>query len=163
MSLVIRPAVRDDVPLIVHFIRALADYERLLHACEADEAKVAATLFGERPAAEVLIAERDGIPAGFALFFPTYSTFLARPGLHLEDLYVEPEARGAGVGRALLGALARLCLEREYGRLEWAVLDWNEPAIRFYERLGAIAMDDWTTYRVVGEALEALAADAPAR
>ncbi len=158
MAITIRAAVPGDAPLIVRFIRGLADYERLLHECEADEQKIRATLFGERPAAEVLIAERDELPAGFALFFPTYSTFLAKPGLHLEDLYVEPEARGAGIGRALLAELAAICVERDYGRLEWAVLDWNEPAIGFYRALGAVPMDEWTTFRVTGEALTELAA-----
>jgi GNAT superfamily N-acetyltransferase len=157
---VLRPAVAADAAVIVRFIQELAEYERLRHECLADEASVCATLFSAHPAAEVLLAEDDGTPVGFALFFPTYSTFLARAGMHLEDLYVTAEARGRGVGRALLGALARLSLARGYGRLEWAVLDWNAPAIRFYESLGAVPLSEWTTYRVTGEALTALAAPA---
>lgn len=175
----IRAATAADAPVILDFIRALADYERLLHEVVATEERVRTTLFGERPAAEVLLAEvprgigpeEGGGPqagggwdaAGFALFFPTYSTFLALPGIHLEDLFVRPEHRGRGVGRALLGRLAALVLERGWGRLEWAVLDWNEPAIGFYRALGARALDDWTTFRVTGEALEALARESDAR
>jgi GNAT superfamily N-acetyltransferase len=153
----IRPAVEADAPLIVRFVRGLAEYERLLHECEATEDRVRDTLFGPRPDAEVLIAEVGGAPAGFALFFHNYSTFLARRGLYLEDLFVLPEHRGAGVGRALLAHLARVAVERDCGRLEWSVLDWNAPAIRFYESLGAAAMDDWTVYRVTGDALRRLA------
>lgn len=156
-ALVLRAATAADVPVIVQFIEALADYERLRHECVADAAAVHATLFGPHPAAEVILAEEQGTPVGFALFYPTYSTFLARAGMHLEDLFVVPSARGAGVGRALLRRLASLSLERGYGRLEWAVLDWNTPAIRFYESLDAVPMSDWTTYRVTGSALQALA------
>jgi GNAT superfamily N-acetyltransferase len=157
VTLTIRPAVEDDVPLVVRFIRGLAEYEKLLHECHATEERVRESLFGARPDAEVVIAEVDGAPAGFALFFHNYSTFLARRGLYLEDLFVLPEHRGAGVGRALLAHLARIAVERGCGRLEWWVLDWNEPAIRFYESLGAVPMDEWTVYRVTGDALTRLA------
>lgn len=157
-DLVIRPAVAADVPLILRFIRALADYERLAGEVVATEEGLQATLFGARPVAEVLIAEWRGTPAGFALFFHTYSTFLGRPGLYLEDLFVEPVQRGRGIGRTLLVHLARLALERGCGRLEWSVLDWNEPAIRFYRHLGAQPMNDWTVQRVTGAALTHLAA-----
>jgi GNAT superfamily N-acetyltransferase len=153
----IRAATRDDVPLILGFIRDLADYERLPHEVVATEAALAATLFGEHPAAEVLVAAIDGHPVGFALFFHSYSTFLARRGLYLEDLYVRPAARGRGVGRALLGELARIAVARDCGRLEWSVLDWNEPAIAFYEQLGAAPMSDWTVFRVTGDRLVGLA------
>jgi GNAT superfamily N-acetyltransferase len=140
-------------------IRGLAEYEHLLHECEATEEKVRASLFGERPDAEVIIADVNGEPAGFALFFHTYSTFLAQRGLYLEDLFVLPEHRGHGVGRALLIHLARLAIERECGRFEWSVLDWNEPAIRFYRSLGAVPMDQWTVQRLTGETLRRLAAE----
>jgi len=153
----IRAATDGDVPLVVRFIRGLAEYERLLHACHATEEKIRASLFGPRPDAEVVIAEVDGEAAGFALFFHNYSTFLAQRGLYLEDLFVLPEHRGAGVGRALLAHLAQLALDRGCGRLEWWVLDWNEPAIRFYRSLGAEPMDQWTVQRVSGAALERLA------
>lgn len=157
-DLVIRPAVAADVPLILRFIRALADYERLAGEVVATEEGLQATLFGARPVAEVLIAEWRGVPVGFALFFHTYSTFLGRPGLYLEDLFVEPAQRGRGIGRTLLVHLARLALERGCGRFEWSVLDWNEPAIRFYRHLGAQPMNDWTVQRVTGAALARLAA-----
>ena len=152
----LRNATEADVPLILRFIRELAEYERLAHECVATEASVRETLFGERRYAEVIIAEHDGEPAGFALFFHNYSTFLARPGIYLEDLYVRPELRGHGIGKALLARLAALALERNCGRLEWAVLNWNEPAIRFYRSLGALPQDQWTVYRVTGETLERL-------
>lgn len=156
----IRPAAEADVPLILRFIRELAEYERLLHEVVATEARLRETLFGARPAAEVVIAEdADGEPLGFALFFHNYSTFLAQPGLYLEDLYVRPEARGRGAGRALLAHLARLARERGCGRLEWWVLDWNESAIRFYRSLGAQPMDDWTVFRLTGPELDRLAAE----
>jgi GNAT superfamily N-acetyltransferase len=155
----IRAATRDDVPLILSFIRELADYERLSHEVLATESSLAATLFGPRRGAEVLIAELDGTPAGFALFFPNYSTFLGRPGIYLEDLYVRPDARKHGVGRRLLARLARIAAERGCGRLEWAVLDWNADAIGFYRRLGAVAMTDWTVYRLSGGALAKLAGE----
>ena len=153
----IRPAVCADVPLILTFIRGLADYEELVHECAATEAQLERTLFGARPVAEVVIAHRGEVPAGFALFFHNYSTFLARPGIYLEDLFVDPAHRGFGVGRALLSHLATLAVERDCGRLEWSVLDWNADAIRFYERLGARAMTEWTVYRVTGDALTQLA------
>ncbi|HEX2211255.1 MAG TPA: GNAT family N-acetyltransferase [Longimicrobium sp.] len=157
----IRPAREADVPLILRFIRELADYERLLHEVVATEDRLRGTLFGARPAAEVVIAEDgDGEPLGFALFFHNYSTFLAQPGIYLEDLYVRPEARGRGAGRALLAHLARLAKERNCGRLEWWVLDWNESAIRFYRSLGAQPMSDWTVFRLTGDDLARLADEA---
>ncbi len=158
MSLTIRIATPNDVPQILAFISALADYEKLSHQMVANEDKLHATLFGARPAAEVLMAQWDGQAAGFALFFQNYSTFLAKPGLYLEDLFVLPSMRGKGIGKSLLIQLAQLCVERDYGRLEWSVLDWNKPAIDFYLSLGAVAMDEWTIYRVTGDALPKLAA-----
>ena len=153
----LRPAAREDVPVVVRLIRALAEYERLSPECLADEAALAAHLFGSRPYAEVLIAEVDAEPAGFALFFHSYSTFLTKPGIYLEDLFVVPERRGLGLGRRLLAALAALAVERGCGRLEWSVLKWNAPAIGFYERLGAVPMEEWQVYRLTGEPLLALA------
>ena len=144
----VRPAEKRDVGVIMGFIRELADYERLAHEVIADEVSLERFLFGERPAAEALIAEYETTPVGFALFFHTFSTFVGRPGLYLEDLYVRPNMRGKGFGTLLLRHVAQLARERDCGRLEWAVLDWNEPAIRFYENLGARAMDDWTVYRL---------------
>ena len=152
----IRPASADDVPLILDFIRSLAQYERLAHEVVATEESLRATLFGNPRFAEVLIAE-DEAPAGFALFFHNYSTFLGAPGIYLEDLFVRPEARGRGYGKALLVRLAQIARERGCGRLEWAVLDWNEPSINFYKALGAKPMDDWTVFRVTGDALDHLA------
>lgn len=156
----IRPAVEGDVLLILRFIRELAEYERLRHEVVATEERLRGTLFGARPAAEVVIAEDAGEPVGFALFFHNYSTFLAQPGIYLEDLYVRPESRGRGVGRALLAHLARLARERGCGRLEWWVLDWNESAIRFYRSLGAQPMSDWTVFRLAGGDLARLADEA---
>lgn len=156
-SLTIRSATSSDVPLILRLIRALAEYERLAHACVATEDDLRQSLFGPEPAAEVLIAEWDGAPAGFALFCHNYSTFLARRGIWLEDLFVLPEQRGRGIGKALLVRLAELAVARNCGRLEWAVLDWNESAIGFYRALGAVPLDDWTTFRVTGDALDRLA------
>ena len=153
----IRAARPDDAGVVLQFIRGLAEYERLAHECHATLEQVQQTLFGERPAAEVVLAWRGTEPVGFALFFPNYSTFLAKPGLFLEDLFVIPAARGAGVGRALLTYLANEAVQRGAGRLEWNVLDWNAPAIGFYESVGARPMSDWTTYRVTGDALTALA------
>ncbi len=158
-ALSLRPATDADVPLILHFIRGLAEYEQLAHECVATEDRLRATLFGARPAAEVQLAYVGEEPAGFALFFHNYSTFLAQPGIYLEDLFVEPRFRGLGVGRALLGKLAALAVERECGRLEWSVLDWNTDAIGFYEKLGARGMSDWTVHRLTGAALEQLAAE----
>ena len=153
----VKPATPDDTPLILSFIRELAAYEKLAHEVTAMEDQLRQTLFGDRPAAEAVIASLDDEPVGFAVFFPTYSTFLARPGLYLEDLFVRPAARGAGVGRAVLKYLARLTVERGWGRLEWSVLDWNEPAIAFYKKMGARPMDEWTIFRMTGGALERLA------
>lgn len=153
----LRAAAREDVPVVARLIRALATYERLAHECFADEESLAAHLFGPRPFAEVLIADVDGEPAGFALFFHNYSTFLTKPGIYLEDLFVVPERRGLGLGRRLLAALAALATERGCGRLEWSVLKWNAPAIGFYERLGAVAMAEWQVYRLTGAPLLALA------
>ncbi len=156
----IDPATEADTSLILRFIQGLAAYENLSDACVATEDGLRATLFGERPAAEVLLAFWDDEPAGFALFFSSYSTFLAKPGVYLEDLFVEPDLRGHGIGTALLARLANLAVERDCGRLEWSVLDWNEPSIGFYRNLGAVAMDEWTGYRLTGGALERLAATA---
>jgi GNAT superfamily N-acetyltransferase len=153
----IRFATIDDVSLILTLIRGLADYERLAHEAVVTEANIRESLFGERPAAEVLVAEVDNDAAGFALFFHNYSTFLGRHGLYLEDLFVFPAHRGRGIGRALMSRLAELAIERKCGRFEWWVLDWNESAIRFYESLGARAMSDWTVYRLSGEPLTRLA------
>ena len=149
----IRTASESDLPLILTFIRDLAIYEKLEHKVVATDEKLRATLFGNPRFAEVLIAEEDETPVGFALFFHNYSTFAGRPGIYLEDLYVRPAARGKGVGRALLAHLADLALARGCARLEWAVLDWNRAAIAFYESLGARAMDEWTVYRLSGETL----------
>ncbi len=158
MSVSVRFAVPADLPLIAKFIRDLAVYEELLHEVRFDEAKLSECLFGARPYAEVLIAEDAGAGVGFALFFHNFSTFEGRPGIYLEDLFVSPDARGKGAGKALLARLAALAIERDCGRLEWAVLDWNTPAIDFYRSLGARPMDEWTGNRVDGEALIALAA-----
>lgn len=158
-SLRLRPAEAADVPVLLGFIRKLAEYERLSHECVATEAALTATMFGPRPWAEAVLAEWAGVPAGFALFFHNYSTFLARPGLYLEDVFVLPEHRGRGIGKALLRHLAKLAVERGCGRFEWSVLDWNEPSIAFYRSLGAVPMSDWTVMRVTGKALERLAAE----
>ena len=158
--MIIRPANIQDTQLILSFISHLADYEKLSHEVVATEQQLQDTLFGEKKYAEVLIAETDeGEPAGFALFFHNYSTFLAQAGIHLEDLYVLNEFRGQGIGKTLLKHLASIALERNCGRLEWNVLDWNSPAIDFYKSQGAIMMDGWTTNRVTGEALINLAAE----
>ncbi|MDB5969032.1 MAG: GCN5-related N-acetyltransferase [Hydrocarboniphaga sp.] len=156
-ALDIAPATPADVPLILGFIRELAEYEHLSDQVTATEDALRATLFGERPAAEVLIAHHDGVAAGFALYFQNYSTFLAKPGIYLEDLYVRPDQRGHGIGRALLAHIARLAVARGCGRFEWSVLDWNAPAIGFYRRLGAAPQDEWTIFRLSGDALKALA------
>ncbi|MEA3540446.1 MAG: GNAT family N-acetyltransferase [Pseudomonadota bacterium] len=158
MALLIRAAVREDAPLIFRFICDLAEYEKLRHEVKGDAEGLAEQLFGTRPHAEVLIAEDDGAPLGFALFFHNFSTFEGRPGIYLEDLFVAPEARGKGAGKALLARLAALAIERDCARLEWAVLNWNTPAIDFYRSLGARPMDEWTVNRVDGEALRTLAA-----
>jgi len=154
----IRIARADDCATILGFIRDLAQYEKLSHEVVADEAQLRATLFGAQPAAEVLIAEQAGAAVGFALFFTSYSTFLAKPGLYLEDLFVRPAARGAGIGAALMVKLAKICIERDYGRFEWSVLDWNEPALKFYRSLGAVQLTEWTVQRLTGAPLAALAA-----
>lgn len=158
MTLSIREANLTDLPLIAQFIRDLADYEKLAQEVRFDEAVLGDRLFGPRPYAEVLIGEIDGAPQGFALFFHNFSTFEGKPGVYLEDLFVRPEARGSGLGKALLKRLAALAVERDCARLEWWVLDWNEPAIQFYKKLGAKPMDEWTTFRVDGDALLELAA-----
>ena len=150
----IRFAGEQDVPLILTFIQGLAEYERLAHEVTATEALLRQTLFGDRRVAEVIIGDFEGGPAGFALFFHNFSTFLGRPGIYLEDLFVKPTMRGRGFGRVLLSYLAKLARERGCGRLEWSVLDWNEPAIRFYKGLGAVSMDEWTVYRLTGSALD---------
>jgi GNAT superfamily N-acetyltransferase len=156
-AITVRPAVEPDVPVILRFIRDLAEYEHLEHEVVATEASLREALFGSRPYAEVVLACLDGEPVGFALFFHNFSTFLGRAGIYLEDLFVRPEARGHGVGRRLLTWLAATAVTRNCGRLEWSVLDWNEPSIRFYRNLGAVPMDEWTMFRVTGPALTRLA------
>ena len=158
---VLRPATPADVPVILTCIRGLAEYERLADKVVATEELLRDSLFGPRPAAEVVLAEDEGMPAGFALFFHNYSTFLARPGLYLEDLFVFPRFRGRGLGKRLLAHLATLAAQRGCGRVEWAVLDWNESAIGFYRALGAAPLADWTVFRLTGEPLARLANDPP--
>ena len=153
----IERATEGDVPLILQLIKGLAVYEKLAHEVTATEAGLRDTLFGSRPAAEVIIGYTGDTPVGFALFFPNYSTFLGKPGLYLEDLFVLPEWRGHGFGRGLLTELARIAIARGCGRFEWSVLDWNEPAIGFYKNLGAKMMDGWSIFRVTGDALTKLA------
>jgi GNAT superfamily N-acetyltransferase len=153
----ILPATESEVPVILEMIQGLAEYEKLSHLVTATAEQIRETLFGLRPAAEVLLARWNDEWAGFALFFPNYSTFLAQPGLYLEDLYVKPHARGRGLGLALLTELARLAIARGCGRVDWAVLDWNEPSIRFYRKLGAEPKVEWTTFRLTGEPLRQLA------
>ncbi len=157
MTVAIRSAVEADLDTIIGYIHALAAYERLADEVRLDRDTLRSHLFGVRAMAEVLIAERDGTAVGFALFFSNFSTFEGRPGLYLEDLFVDPAARGAGAGRALLQRLAHIVIERDYARLEWSVLDWNAPAIAFYTSLGATPMDGWTVNRVDGDALAQLA------
>ena len=157
MTISIRPAKPDDVPTVAHLIRALAQYEKLEHEVTMTEDKLRATMFGARPYAEALLAEEEAKPVGFALFFHNYSTFLAQPGLYLEDLYVLESHRGKGVGKSLLVNLAKIAVERNCGRLEWAVLDWNVDAIGFYEKLGAKPNSEWTVYRLTGDSLNELA------
>jgi GNAT superfamily N-acetyltransferase len=158
----IRSATPADTATIARLIRALAEYERLAHTVVLTEDRLHEHLFGPRPFAEVLLAEEAGVVVGFALFFHNYSTFRGEPGIYLEDLFVEPDHRGAGHGKALLRALARLAVERGCGRLQWEVLNWNEPAIQFYRSLGAVPLNDWTGYRLTGEALRNLARTATA-
>ena len=152
----IKFATVDDVPLILKFIKELAEYEKLLHKVVATEASLRNTLFGDHVHAEVIIAYYENKPIGFSLFFHNYSTFLGKPGIYLEDLYIQPEARGKGFGKQMLVYLAKLAKERNCGRLEWWVLDWNKSAIKFYESIGAEPMSDWTVYRVDEQALEDL-------
>lgn len=158
MPFTLRAATPADTPVILACIRGLAEYERLADEAVGTEAQIRETLFGAKPAAEVILAFDGQEPAGFALFFHNYSTFLTRPGLYLEDLFVHPRFRGRGLGRLLLTRLAQIAVERKCGRFEWAVLDWNQDAIRFYESMGAIQMRDWRIYRLTGPALERLAA-----
>ena len=153
----IRAARREDAGEVLRLIAGLARYEKLEHMAVGTEEQLAAALFGPRPSCEALVAERGGRAVGFALFFTTFSTFLCKPGLYLEDVFVEPEHRGAGIGKALLRRLAALCLERGCGRFEWSVLDWNEPSIGFYKALGAVPMDEWTVFRLTGDGLQKLA------
>jgi GNAT superfamily N-acetyltransferase len=150
------PATERDVAVILSFIRKLADYEKLSHQVTATEDLLRQALFGERPVVEVLIANVGEEPAGFALYFHNFSTLLGRPGIYLEDLFVEPAQRGKGIGKALLIEIAKIAKQRNCGRLEWAVLDWNRPAIDFYRGLGAVPLDDWTLFRVTGESLDNL-------
>ena len=159
-ALSIRPVREDEVELVLQFVRELAEYERLAHEVTATAPDLRAALFGPRPYVEAVLGCIDGQPRGFALFFHNFSTFLGKPGLYLEDLYVQPAARGRGLGSHMLAWLARLALERGCRRFEWSVLDWNEPALRVYRGLGARAADDWTLHRVTGEALLQLAAKA---
>ena len=156
-EITLRAATPADIPQILDFIAGLAEYEKLAHEAVATPALLEQHLFGPRPAAEVVIADVEGEPAGFALFFTSFSTFLGQPGLYLEDLFVLPQHRGLGLGKRLMVHLAQLAVSRGYGRFEWSVLDWNEPAIRFYRRLGAVGLDEWTVQRVSGDALQALA------
>jgi GNAT superfamily N-acetyltransferase len=160
MSLSIRKAVAGDESLILGFIRDLAAYEKLSDAVTATPEHLTRTLFADQPKVFALIAERDGAPAGFALYFFNYSTFLGMHGLYLEDLYVREEARGSGAGTALLAELAKIAIDQHCGRMEWSVLDWNTPSINFYKALGAEAMDEWTVYRLTGAALSRLAGKA---
>jgi GNAT superfamily N-acetyltransferase len=154
----LRPATRDDVPLITQLIHELAEYEKLAHTCVADDASVAENLFGPNPAAEVVLAFIGDEPAGLALFFENYSTHLSRRGMYLEDLYVREHLRGRGIGKLLLSRLASIAVEREYGRMEWSVLRWNESAIRVYDAIGAEPLSGWLTYRLTGDGLRQMAA-----
>ncbi|SRR5579883_485494 len=156
-DILIRPATEQDAELLVQFIQDLARYERLSSECKVTSELIHEHLFGARPAAEAVIAEYNGQPEGFALFFTTFSTFVAKPSLYLEDLFVNPDMRGKGIGKALLLHLVDIAVERGYGRVEWAVLDWNQPAIDFYKNLGAKMMDDWTTCRLTEDVLQRLA------
>jgi GNAT superfamily N-acetyltransferase len=156
-SIRIVPAVEGDVPVIFSMIRELAEYEKLMDIFVATEDRIRGALFGEDPLAEALLAYDGTVPAGFAIFFRNYSTFLAEAGIYLEDLYVKPELRGKGIGFALLARIAQIATERGCGRVEWGVLNWNQPSIEFYQRLGAVPMDEWTKYRLTGEPLRQLA------
>lgn len=156
-GLSIRFAIEQDTPIIFNFIKQLAVYEKLPHEVKADTTTLRKSLFGGRKVAEVILAEYDDTAVGFALFFHNFSTFLGKPGLYIEDLFVQPEMRGKGIGSALLSFLAQLAIDRDCGRLEWWVLDWNKPAIRFYQKMGARAMYEWTVFRITGETLNTLA------
>jgi GNAT superfamily N-acetyltransferase len=158
-SFIIRAAGEDDVPVILALIKELAEYENLSHEVEATDANIRQSLFGDRPLAEALIGEHQGVPISFALFFYNFSTFLGKAGIYLEDLYVKPQYRRNGFGRRMLAHIARLAKERNCGRFEWSVLDWNEPAIRTYDRLNARPMNEWILYRLTGEALNQLAGE----
>lgn len=157
MAIELRPPTRDELSIVAGFIRELAEYEKLAHECSITEESLDRALFGERPYAETLIAFLDGIPVGFCLFFHNFSTFLGKPGLYLEDLYVKPEYRNQGIGKIILSRLAQLALERGCGRFEWSVLAWNEPSIAFYRKIGAMPLEGWLLQRVTGDALENLA------
>jgi GNAT superfamily N-acetyltransferase len=159
-SFSVKVATEQDLPLIFAFIKELAAYEKLAHEVTATEDGLRSALFGPRPAAEVLIGCAGEEPAGFALFFQSFSTFVGRPGLYLEDLFVRPQWRGRGLGSRLLAVLARIAVERDYGRMEWSVLDWNEMALRVYRKIGARPMDEWTVQRLTGDALRRLASEA---
>jgi GNAT superfamily N-acetyltransferase len=159
MPVQIAPATEGDVPVILNLIRGLAEYEKLAHTVIATEDALRRTRFGPRPYAEVLLAYDGAEPVGFALFFPNYSTFLAKPGLYLEDVFVKPHARGRGIGLALLKRLAAIARDRDYGRMEWSVLDWNEPAIGFYKKLGAVLMEEWRIFRLTEDAIAKLAGE----
>lgn len=158
--LLIRPAEPDDVQTLFTLIKALAEYEKLPHLVTGNSESLKAHLFGDRPCAEAVLAEMAGQAAGFALFFTNYSTFLTKPGIYLEDLFVLPEFRGKGIGKALLSHLAKLAMDRDCGRLEWSVLDWNEPAIGFYQQMGATVLPDWRICRVTGRGINQLAEQA---
>jgi len=156
-ALRIAPANESDIPIILSFIRKLAEYEKMSHLVVATEENIREHVFGANPVVEVLLAYWDEEPVGFALYLRNFSTFLGQAGIYLEDLFVDPEHRGEGIGKALLARLAKVAVERGYGRLEWAVLDWNTPSIEFYRRLGAVPLDEWTAYRLTGAALDRLA------
>jgi len=158
-ELEIRTATIDDVPLVLNFIKALAEYEKLSHEVAASEELLKETLFGKQKVAEVILGYYEGTPVGFAIFFHNFSTFVGKPGIYLEDLFVKPEYRGKGFGKALLKHVAKIAKERDCGRFEWSVLDWNEPSIKFYKSLGAKAMDEWTIFRISGETLNKLASE----
>ncbi len=156
-NLTVRNAEEKDIPLILNFIKEIAEYEKLSDAVTADEITLKNSLFGENPAAKVLLAYLDEFPVAFAVYFFNFSTFVGKPGLYLEDVFVKPEFRGKGIGKQILIQLAKIAKENDCGRFEWAVLDWNEPAINFYKSLGAIQMDEWTVFRLSGKALDELA------
>jgi GNAT superfamily N-acetyltransferase len=160
-AIVIRPATIGDVPIVLDMIKALAEYEKLAHQVVATEEQLKASLFGPRPAAEVLLAFAGDRPVGFAVYFQSFSTFLGVPGIYLEDIFVVPDSRGRGIGRRLLSMIASIAVTRGCGRLEWSVLDWNTPAIGFYRKLGSRPMDEWTVHRLTGAALEQVAAEVP--